>query len=548
MRGSVREAVDSETTSMAAQHIGTILVVEDETETRFILAAHLRASGFEVLEAVDGLKAVKLAAEKLPEIIVMDIGLPGMDGIAATRAIKSDIRTSSIPIIILTARSRTEDIVKGLDAGAQEYLLKPFEVDELLARVRTVHRLAKVHQDLDRLNLQLEAEVDIKTRRLQRLYEFMRDLNHAESRDEILDLLIRCVEQTTGAKRISLFLTDSTGENLVCERAVGIERTIAESLQVNKVEGITGKVFQSGKTVVAKTYGTSNPSSREYVCDTFLSTPLISTSLETQDGVLGVLNVTEKRDSTAFSEDEIECIRSVADATAIAIANMNRRLQLKQSVRVLLQTVGRLAEYRDEETTQHLERVSKMAKVLAWELHRDGPYASLVTDEYIELLVQAAPLHDIGKVGVCDEILTKPGKLTDEEFQIMKSHADIGRRVLSQALDPAHPVPLLTMCIEIAYCHHERYDGTGYPRRISGDRIPLSARIIALVDAYDAITSQRRYKPAKSHEQAVEIIRGETGKHFDPVLVEAFLRGHEHFDEIRARMEDGLELLTAGRS
>ena len=171
------------------------MVVEDEAETRFILAAHLRASGFEVLEAADGMKAVQLAAEKLPEIIIMDLGLPVMDGIAATRAIKSDGRTSSIPIIILTARSRTEDIVKGLEAGAQEYLLKPFEMDELLARVRTVHRLAKVHHDLDRLNLQLEAEVDVKTRRLQLLYEFMRDLNHADTRDEILDLLIRCIEQ-----------------------------------------------------------------------------------------------------------------------------------------------------------------------------------------------------------------------------------------------------------------------------------------------------------------------------------------------------------------
>jgi len=532
---------------MAAQPIGTILVVEDEAETRFILTAHLRASGFEVLEAVDGLKAVKLATDKLPDVIIMDIGLPVMDGIAATWALKSDNRTSSIPIIILTARTRTEDIVKGLEAGAQEYLPKPFEVAELLARVRTVHRLAKAHKDLDRLNVQLEAEVDVKTRRLQLLYEFMRDLNHADSRDEVFDLLIRCIEQTTGARRISLFLTDSTGDNLVCERAVGIGQLIAENLQVNKGEGITGNVFQSGKTMVAKTYGTANPSGRDYDRDTFLSTPLISTSLETQDGVLGVLNITEKTDTTPFCEDEIECIRSVADAAAIAIANVTRRVQLQQSVRVLLQTVGRLAEYRDEETTQHLERVSKMARVLAGELHRDGPHASLITEDFIDSLVQAAPMHDIGKVGISDEILTKPGKLTDEEYQIMKTHTDIGRRVLSQALDPAHPVPLLRMCIDIAYCHHERYDGKGYPRRIAGDRIPLAARIIALVDAYDAITSQRRYKAAKSHEQAVEIIRGEAGKHFDPVLVEAFLRAHEQFDVVRARVDD-VTLATAGRS
>ena len=147
-------------------------------------------------------------------------------------------------------------------------------------------------------------------------------------------------------------------------------------------------------------------------------------------------------------------------------------------------------------------------------------------------------MHDIGKVGIPDEILAKPGKLTDEEFQIMKTHTDIGRRVLSQALDPDHPVPLLQMCIDIAHGHHERYDGKGYPRRTRGEDIPLSARIIALVDAYDAITSRRRYKDAKPHEQAVEIIRCEAGRHFDPVIVAAFLRCEGQFDGVRERLEE----------
>ena len=160
-----------------------------------------------------------------------------------------------------------------------------------------------------------------------------------------------------------------------------------------------------------------------------------------------------------------------------------RRDRLQQSVRVLLQTLGHLAEFRDEETTLHIERVSKMARILAEELRREGPWASRITDQFIDNLVQAAPMHDIGKVGIPDEILTKPGKLTEEEYGIMKTHADIGRRVLSRAVDPACPVPLLQMCIDIAYGHHERYDGKGYPRRLLGEDIPLAARLIALVDA-----------------------------------------------------------------
>jgi response regulator RpfG family c-di-GMP phosphodiesterase len=533
---------------MIRDESGTILVVEDDAELRFILAVHLRAAGFEVIEATEGQQALDVVAGRPIDLIIMDIGLPGMDGVAATRRLMIDPKTAAIPVIILTARSGSGDVVRGLEAGAQEYLFKPFDVAELLARVRTVHRLTTAHKQLDRLNTHLEVEVDTKTRRLQRLYEFMRDLNHADARGEILDLLIRCVEQTTGAKRVSLFVVNAAGKTLVCERALGMDPANVPALKIEDVQGITGQVFRCGKTLAARTYGSPVQSDRDYSRDTFLSTPLISTSLQTRDGVIGVLNVTDKNDDIPFSDEEIGCIRSIADAAAIALDNVTRRIRLEQSVRVLLRTVGRLAEYRDEETTLHLERVSKLARIIACELHREGPYAAIVTEEFIESLVQAAPMHDIGKVGIPDEILTKPGKLTDEEFQIMKTHTDIGRRVLSQALDPAHPVPLLQMCIDIAHGHHERYDGKGYPRRIRGVDIPLSARIIALVDAYDAITSRRRYKDAKPHEQAVEIIRSEAGRHFDPLIVEAFLRCEKKFNQVRERLDERAILAGAGGS
>lgn len=523
---------------MTQTPIGSVLVVEDDAELRFILLAHLRAAGFTALEATDGFAAVRMASEKLPDVILMDIGLPGMDGIAATRAIRGTPRTAHIPVIMLTARSRTEDVVRGLEAGAQEYLPKPFDVAELLARVRTVHRLAVAHQDLDHLNTRLEAEVDAKTRRLQLLYDYMRDLNRADTRDRILDLVMHCVQQVTGAKRLSLLMVDGTGENLVCERAVGLDPEVVEAIRIRRMEGIVGQVFQSGKTLAARAFGESAGGQRGYQRDAFLSTPLISTSLTTRDGIIGVLNITEKPQDGPFCEDEIECIRSIADAAAIALDGITRRGQLEQSVRVLLQTVGHLAEFRDEETTLHLSRVSRYARLLAEQLQREGPYRDEVTADFVDQLVQAAPMHDIGKVGIPDDILTKPGKLTDEEFQIMKTHTDIGRRVLSQALDPAHPVPLLKMCIDIAYCHHERFDGKGYPRRICGCDIPLAARIIALADAYDAITSRRRYSQAKTHEQAVAIIHADAGKHFDPVVVEAMLRCQDQFNQVRARYAD----------
>ncbi|MGD2110720.1 MAG: response regulator, partial [Phycisphaerae bacterium] len=190
---------------MADQTQGTVLIVEDESELRFILAANLRAAGYAVLEAGDGAGAIDVATRERPDVIIMDVGLPGMDGVVATRMLRSESATEQIPVIMLTARSTPKDVVRGLEAGAQEYLAKPFDVTELLARVRTVHHLALAHRDLDRLNTRLEAEVCAKTQRLQILYEFMRDLHQAGSRDDILDLLIQCVQEAVDAKRISLF-------------------------------------------------------------------------------------------------------------------------------------------------------------------------------------------------------------------------------------------------------------------------------------------------------------------------------------------------------
>ncbi|MFQ5590592.1 MAG: HD domain-containing phosphohydrolase [Phycisphaerae bacterium] len=523
---------------MISDPVGTLLIVEDDAELRFILRPHLREAGFDVVEEVDGSGAVEAATKCHPDIIIMDVGLPGMDGVEATRALKSNPDTADIPVIMLTARSQTTDVIRGLEAGAQEYVHKPFDVAELLARIRMIHRIACARKKLDHLNTKLEREIRAKTQRLERLCEFMRELNRAGSRDRILDLIIRYAQEMSGGQRLSLLVVDAAGENLVCERAIGIEPSVLEKLKVKTVGGIAGQVFQSGQTLAAKAYAAKAGADREYRRSAFISTPLVATSVETHDSIIGVLNVTEKVDDAPFSDDEAECIRLLADASAIALDNIVRQEQLQQSVRVLLQTVGHLAEYRDEETTRHLERVVRLARVLATELGREGPYSADVTTEFIDALVQAAPMHDIGKVGIPDDILTKPGPLTEEEFQIMKMHTDIGRRVLSRALDPARPVPLLQMCIDIAYCHHERWDGQGYPRRIAAEGIPLAARIIALVDAYDAIRSERRYKAAKSHEQAVEIISSEAGRHFDPVIVDAFQRCHCRFDEIRAEYAD----------
>ncbi len=514
---------------------GLILVVEDEAELRFILSAQLRSNGFEVIEAGDGAVAVEVARKRVPDVIVMDIGLPYMDGIAATEALKADRQTADIPVIILTARSGSADVVRGLDAGAQEYLHKPFDVSELMARVRTVHRLATARRRIDSLNTQLEAEVDEKTQRLQILYEYMRDLNRVETIDAVVDLLVDSARRTTACVRIAMFLVAGDGRTLHCVRSVKVDEDTLETLRSGAKGFVSGGVFDACCTLAVE--ARPQASCDHQAPGDFLSVPLMCSSFDDQSELLGVVHVAPE-EGTVWCDEDVECLRSIADAAAIATESIRRRDRLHHSVRVLLKTVGHLAEYRDEETTRHLERVAKTAKLLTKQLKRSSCYADQITAEFVDSMTLAAPMHDIGKVGIPDDILTKPGKLTDEEYQIMKTHADIGRRVLSRAIDPNHPVPLLQMCVEIAHCHHERFDGTGYPRRLKGQEIPLAARIVALVDAYDAISSRRRYKEARSHEDAARIIQAESGKHFDPELVRAFLECQGEFDAIRAKFSD----------
>ncbi len=193
--------------------------------------------------------------------------------------------------------------------------------------------------------------------------------------------------------------------------------------------------------------------------------------------------------------------------------------------------LGSLAETRDNETGNHLRRTQHYVRALALKLQDHDHYRGVLTDDMVRALYRSAPLHDIGKVGIPDRILLKPGKLTSEEFEVMKTHAVLGRDAIARAeLNLDAKSDFLALAGEIAFCHHEKWDGSGYPRGLAGGQIPISARLMAVADVYDALISKRVYKKAFSHEKAVEIIREGRGTHFDPDVVEAFeaLAGEFH--------------------
>lgn len=221
---------------------------------------------------------------------------------------------------------------------------------------------------------------------------------------------------------------------------------------------------------------------------------------------------------------------------------LERTSQLSELQDVAMVAMGAMAESRDPETGNHIRRTQRYVKVLAVELAKHEKYKAFLTPDVITSLYKSAPLHDIGKVGVEDSILLKPGKLTDEEFEEMKRHTTYGRDAIAAAetsIDSADN--FLVFAKEIAYSHQEKWDGTGYPEGLAGEDIPLSARLMAVADVYDALISKRVYKPPFSHEKAVSIITEGKGSHFEPLLVECFLAVADEFTQVAKDFADDIQ-------
>ena len=245
-------------------------------------------------------------------------------------------------------------------------------------------------------------------------------------------------------------------------------------------------------------------------------------------------------------EDRVrERTRELAEQNT-ALQEALHQVALAQDVTIV--AFSSLAETRDNETGLHIHRTQNYVRELALELRKNPDYASRLDDETVQLFYKSAPLHDIGKVAIRDHILLKPGRLDPAEFEIMMTHADEGRKAIEAAeANLESKNTFLRPARDIAYCHHEKWDGGGYPRGIAGEEIPLSARLMAVADVYDALTSVRVYKPAFSHEKAVSIILEGGGTHFDPAIVYAFMNIQETFAEIaRAFADNGLPAPEAG--
>jgi putative two-component system response regulator len=345
------------------------VLVVDDTETNIDILVETLGDDYDVSIAMDGEGALEAVEDELPDLILLDIMMPGMDGYEACERLKQDEKTRSIPIIFLTAMSGEQDEAKGLALGAVDYITKPFSPGLVKSRVQN----------------QLE-------------------LKH--HRDHL--------------------------EELVKERT--------------------------------------------------------------------------------------------------------RELELTQEVTI--ESMASLAEYRDPETGGHIKRTKNYVKALAAHMRGHAKFEAFLDDKTIELLYMSAPLHDIGKVAIEDSILLKPGKLTDEEFDKMKKHTVYGRDAIHGAVKKLGHDSFMRHAEDIAYTHQEKWDGSGYPQGLKGEDIPISGRLMAVADVYDALISHRVYKKPFTHTKAVNIILEGKGSHFDPDMVDAFMAIQEDFRQIALEYAD----------
>jgi putative two-component system response regulator len=353
----------------------TIMIVDD-TEMNIVILVEALQDDYELIVAINGLDAIELLEDQKPDLILLDIMMPEIDGYEVLKKLKGNENLEHIPVILLSAITDSDSKNKGFSLGAVDYVTKPFEIIEVKARVKTQLRLEEARLVLESQNVILEEKVKERTRLIER---------------------------------------------------------------------------------------------------------------------------------TNFAT--IYCLAA-------------------------------LAETRDPETGEHIKRTQKYIKELALELSTKKEYKDVLTREYIELLHKSAPLHDIGKVGIKDSILLKPGKLTEEEFEEMKNHTTYGGKSLMVGIKELGEESFLTLAKEIALTHHEKWDGSGYPRGLSKQQIPISGRLMALSDVYDALISKRVYKEAFTHEEAKNIILEGRGTHFDPDIVDAFIKREAKFIEIMKEYRD----------
>lgn len=329
----------------------------------------------------------------------------------------------------------------------------------------------------------------------------------AIKREDFYQTVVDCACDLINSPRGSLMIHDDRNDELKIVAARNISRDVMETTHIKPGLGIAGRAFHTGETIFV-TDPAQNTQYKDFIGKEEQLEPFIALPLKLKDKPFGVLNLHLSQAKESFTDYDLKFLTLLAGETAITLENIKLYESLENFYLEMVQTLARVIDAKDSYTGDHAERARKKAKRLAQELHVPAKM-----QRYVEY---AALLHDIGKIGVDGAILSKPGKLTPEEYDEIKKHPAIGYQILS-------PIQFLGPVAQMVLYHQEWFNGMGYPEGLKGEEIPLGARIVATIDAWDAMRSDRPYRKALSIEIAESELRKGSGRQFDPVVVESFL-------------------------
>ena len=500
-----------------------VLVVDDEKVIREILSDFLTMEGFLVRTVEDGQAALAELERRSYNLVISDLKMPNMGGLELLEQINQ--RSINVLTVIMTGFGTVETAIEAMKKGAYDYILKPFKVEEV------VHI---VQRGLDRQRLQLE---NIRLKEALSLYKLSEAISQSLSIDNIFELITDAVLEELQADVVTLLLADEHDPSKFSERVRRCCETADQEDLVGELnlEEVTGCYTQDLPLLAhgAKAHRFFKRTPRSQRLVSFCSIPLT-----VSNRVLGMLNAYSYNRGNKFTEGQRKMVSILCSRAAVSIENARLYLNLLKSNKELeaanqslaenfRQTIVGFAnalEESDRYTRGHSERVSVYARMIA--------EAMRLPAGQVDAVILSAQVHDIGKIGIPTEKLNKPGKLTPEEIAIFRTHPEKGKRILE-------PVPFLRELIPGAYCHHEAFDGTGYPQGLGGDEIPILGRIIAVADAFDAMTSDRAYRKALPYRVALEELRRCAGTQFDPHVTAVFL------DEMERRHPTAEENLEA---
>ncbi|MDB4953895.1 MAG: response regulator receiver modulated metal dependent phosphohydrolase, partial [Myxococcales bacterium] len=483
-----------------------ILVVDDERVIREILAEFLALEGFSVHTVEDGEKALTELRLHPYDLLITDLKMPRLSGLQLLEKIEAE--RLGVLTVLMTGFGTVETAIEAMKKGAYDYLLKPFKVEEV------IH---VVERALYRQRLQAE---NIRLREALTIYKVSEAIALSHDISHILDVVLRAAIDEVKADVATLHLRDPRSGHYE-ERIKIVAADSGPPPLPSPAFGVLTEQFAQGLPIVAHG-GKASRFFTEHSAPADLAS-FVAVPLQVRGDMVGVLNVFSFTAGKKFDEGHRKMIAVLASRAASAIDNARLYGELRgandslttanQSLEEMFQqTVAGFAQALEESdmyTRGHSERVAVYSEILARGL--------TVAEPEVRRIVQAGVMHDVGKIGVRYDMLNKPGKLTPEEVAVFRQHPEKGKRILE-------PVPCLHGLIDGCWCHHEWFDGGGYPRGLSGQNIPLVGRIVAVADAYDAMTSDRAYRRALSHEVAISEIERCAGTQFDPELADAFVK------------------------